>query len=96
VPRLLRVRAFLGNVTVELRGNAIPDGCRVDVRARGSSVTVIVPPGVAVVFDVVAVLGGAVSRADEPGAPGGGAPVLRVTGSAACGEVRALVRGPAA
>ncbi len=97
VPRLLRVRAFLGNVTVDLRGNAIPDGCRIDVRAHGSSVTVIVPPGVAVVFDVFAVFGNAVSQADEPGAPGGGAAtVLRVTGSAVCGEVRVLVRGPAA
>jgi hypothetical protein len=95
VPRRLRVRAFLGEVTVDLRENAIPEGFVFDVRVYGGRVTLIVPPDTPVVFDVFAALGNAINQADEPTASDGGSSrVVRVTGSAVLGEVRVLVRAP--
>ena len=91
VPRLFRVRALLGEVRVDLRENPIPDGFTFDVKAFGSRVTLIVPPGLNVAFDVFAVLGNAISQADEP-TPGDTSPAIRVKGSAVLGEVRVLVR----
>jgi hypothetical protein len=92
VPRLLRIRALLGDVKVDLRGTDIPDGCTVDVRAWGGNVTVIVPPGIDVSFDVFAILGNGICQAPEPLTPGAAARVLQVTGTASLGEVRVLVR----
>ena len=94
VPRLLRVRAFFGEVKVDLRETAIPEGFTFDVRAYGSSVTLIVPPGVSVAFDVFAFMGNAINQAHEPAAVDGRAPAMRVVGSAYLGEVRVLVREP--
>jgi len=92
VPRLLRVRAFLGEVKVDLRESLIPEGFTLDVRAYGARVTLVIPPGVNVVFDVFAFMGNAVNQAHEPVAEEGGAPAIRVIGSAYLGEVRVLVR----
>ena len=92
VPRLLRVRALLGEVRIDLRDSPIPDGFTLDVRALGSRVTLVVPPGVSVAFDVFAALGNAISQAHEPVAEDPRAPVVHVTGSALVGEVRVLVR----
>lgn len=91
VPRTFRVRAVLGEVKVDLRENAIPEGFTFDARAYGSRVTLIVPPGVNVVFDVFAFMGNAINQAHEPVA-GQPAPTIRVLGSAYLGEVRVLVR----
>lgn len=92
VPRLLRVRAVLGEVRIDLRDSAIPDDFVLDVRAYGSRVTLVVPPGIDVAFDVFAALGNATSQAHEPVGAEPGAPTIRVTGSALLGEVRVLVR----
>jgi hypothetical protein len=92
VPRLLTVRAFLGEVKVDLRESRIPEGFTLDVRAYGARVTLVIPPGVNVVFDVFAFMGNAVNQAHEPVAAEGGAPAIRVVGSAYLGEVRVLVR----
>jgi hypothetical protein len=92
VPRLFRVRALLGEVKIDLRESLIPAGFTLDVRAYGSRVTLIIPPGVNVVFDVFAFMGNAVNQAHEPVAEQGGAPAIRVIGSAYLGEVRVLVR----
>jgi hypothetical protein len=92
VPRLFRVRALLGEVKVDLRENPIPEDFTFDVKAFGSRVTLIVPPGVNVVFDVFAVLGNAISQAHEPTPADRTSPVIRVKGSAVLGEVRVLVR----
>ena len=92
VPRLLRVRAFLGEVKVDLRESRIPEGFTLDVRAYGARVTLIIPPGVNVVFDVFAFMGNAVNQAHESVAEEGGAPAIRIIGSAYLGEVRVLVR----
>lgn len=91
VPQLLRVRAFLGEVKVDLRGNIIPEDFTLDVRAYGSRVTLIVPPGMNVIFDVFSFMGNAINQAHEA-ATNPGQPVIRVVGSAYLGEVRVLVR----
>lgn len=92
VPKLLRVRAFLGEVKVDLRGSAIPEGFTLDARAYGSRVTLIVPPGVRVMFDVFSFMGNAINQAHEPTAFDSAGPVVRVLGSAYLGEIRVLVR----
>ena len=92
VPRCLRVRAMLSEVKIDLRETPIPDGFTLDVTALGSRVTLIVPPGVTVAFDVLAVLGNAINQAHETATPGSTSPAIRVAGSAVLGEVRVLVR----
>jgi hypothetical protein len=92
VPRLLRIRAFLGEVKVDIRDNAIPPGFALDARAWGSRITLIVPPGVPVAFNVFAVMGNAINQADEPGPDTPTAAQIRVVGSAFMGEIRVLVR----
>jgi len=91
VPRLFRVRAFLGDVKVDLRENPIPEDFTFDVRAYGSSVTLIVPPDVDVIFDVFAFMGNAINQANES-LGGGTRQQIRVVGSAYLGEVKVLVR----
>jgi predicted membrane protein len=91
VPKLLRVRAFLGEVRIELRENAIPDDFMLDVRAWGGRVTLVVPPGVDVGFDVLALGGNAITQASEP-SDESKAKRIRVSGTVVLGEVRALVR----
>ena len=93
VPRLLRVRAYFGDVKVDLRDNPIPQGFTVDVGAFAAGVTLIVPPGVDVAFDVFAMMGTAKTEADEP-SHGSRAPWIRVTGSVFMGEVKVIVRVP--
>jgi hypothetical protein len=92
VPRLFRVRALMGEVKVDLRESAIPEGFTFDVMALGARVTLIVPPDVSVMFDVFAVMGNAISQAHEPTAGDTARRAIRVAGSAIAGEVRVLVR----
>ena len=92
VPRLLRVRAFFSEVKVDLRDNPIPEDFTFDVGAFAASVTLIVPPGVNVVFDVFAAMASATSQADEPSHNDTRAPWIRVSGSVFMGEVKVLVK----
>ena len=92
VPRVLRVRAFLGEVKVDLRDNHIPYGFVLDARAWGSRVTLIVPPDIPVAFQVFAVMGNAINQANEPQPETPAAEQIRVVGSAFMGEIRVLVR----
>ncbi|MDP9177384.1 MAG: cell wall-active antibiotics response protein [Gemmatimonadota bacterium] len=92
VPRLLRVRAYFGDVKIDLRDNPIPADFTFDVGAFAASVTLIVPPGVNVVFDVFALMGNATSQADEPSHGDTRAQWIRVGGSVVMGEVKVLVR----
>jgi hypothetical protein len=92
VPRLLRVRAYFGDVKIDLRDNPIPSDFTFDVGAFAASVTLIVPPGVNVVFDVFALMGNATSQADEPSPGDTRASRIRVGGSVVMGEVKVLVR----
>jgi len=94
VPRLLRVRAYFADVKVDLRDNPIPRDFTFDVGAFAASVTLIVPPGVNVIFDVFAAMASATSQADEPLSNDTRAPWIRVTGSVFMGEVKVVVKDP--
>jgi len=94
VPRLLRVRAYFADVKVDLRDNPIPQGFTLDVGAFAASVTLIVPPGVNVMFDVFAAMATATSEADEPLSNTTRTPWIRVTGSVFMGEVKVVVKDP--
>jgi hypothetical protein len=91
VPQRLRVSAVMSNIRLDLRQAVIPPGCVIEVRAIMASVSIIVPPGLPVEFDVSPFMGAA--RNDSSRVPAAfGAPVLRVTGSAVMAEVRVRVR----
>lgn len=92
VPRLLRIRAWLGEVKVDLRDNEIPSGFMLDARAWGARVTLIVPPELSVAFDVFALMGNAINQAPEPRPETPRASQIRVVGSAFMGEIRVIVR----
>ena len=89
----MRCRAFFSDVKVDLRDNPIPPGFTFDVGAFASSVTLLVPPGVDVVFDVFAAMASATSQADEPLNNSTRAPWIRVKGSALMSEVKVVVKG---
>ena len=93
VPSLLRVRALLAEVRVDLRESEIPPDFTMDIRAAGARVTLVVPPDVDVAFDAVALLGTAFSQARETRRDQAGR-MIRVTGSVVLGEIRVLVRAP--
>lgn len=82
----------MSEVKIDLRDTPIPHDCTIDVLAVMANVTVIVPPGVSVDFDVFPVMASARNDAHELGLTPSGAPRVRVTGSAAMAEVRVRVR----
>ncbi len=92
VPQLFRVRAFLGEVKLDLRDNPIPPDFTLDVKSFGARVTLIVPPGVDVLFDVFALMGNAINQANEPTDANAARTRIFVRGSVFLGEVRVLVR----
>ena len=94
IPRLLRVRAYFADVKVDLRDNPVPRDFTFDVGAFAASVTLIVPPGMNVMFDVFAAMATATSEADEPLSNNTRAPWIRVTGSVFMGEVKVVVKAP--
>jgi hypothetical protein len=90
MPRLVRVRAVMGNLRLDLRDAPILDELTIDVRAIMSSVVLIVPPGLSVRFELFATLGNAGSQAPDLGPAA--APRILVDGSAFMSEVRVIVR----
>ena len=90
VPRHLTVRAVMCDMKIDLRYAAIPGNCSIDVTAIMSSVALVVPPGLAVDFNIDPILGVAGSAADA-GYPGGVARV-HIRGSAIMSDVRVRVR----
>jgi hypothetical protein len=93
VPSLLRVRALLAEVRVDLRESEIPADFTMDIRAAGARITLVVPPEIDVAFDAVALLGTAFSQARET-PPAAAGRTIRVMGSVLLGEIRVLVRAP--
>jgi hypothetical protein len=90
MPRLLRLRAIMGNVHIDLRDAPIVDELTIDVSSVMSSVVIVVPPELSVRFEVFATLGNAVSKAPDRGPAA--APRVLVDGHALLGEVRVVVR----
>ena len=93
VPQRLRVRATMSSIRLDLRQAVLPPGCTIDVRAVMSNVTIIVPPGLAVDFDVMPIMASACNDSARAVATFG-APHIRVRGSAFMAEVRVRQREP--
>ena len=91
LPQRLKVSAVMSNVRLDLRQAVIPSGCVIEVRAIMASVSIVVPPGLPVEFDVSPFMGAARNDSSRM-APAFGAPVVRVMGSAVMAEVRVRVR----
>ena len=92
VPQLLKVRAVMSDMKVDLRYAAIPAGCYIDVTAIMANVSIIVPPGLVVAFDVHPFMASVRSDAEGGFAAGSHTPHVRVHGRAMMAEVRVRVR----
>jgi predicted membrane protein len=82
----------MSEVKLDLRYAAIPAGCTISVSAIMANVSLIVPPGAAVDFDVTPVMAATRNDARDVGSPGYREPHLHVRGSALMSEVRVRVR----
>jgi hypothetical protein len=91
LPQHLTIRAVMCDMKLDLRYAAIPNGCMLEVKALMSAVSIIVPPGLVVGFDIDPILGAAGSDADG-GLFGASGAHVHVTGSAIMSEVRVRVR----
>ena len=92
VPQLLKVRAVMSDMTVDLRYAAIPAGCSIDVTAIMANVSIIVPPGLVVAFDVDPFMASVRSDAESGFVTGRDLPHVRVHGRAIMAEVCVRVR----
>ncbi len=94
VPSQLSARAWMGAIRLDLREAQIPQGgVDIDASAVMGEVLIILPPGLRAEVDGFAVMGEFSDRSGGgAGTPGG--PVIRVTGSAIMGSVRAETRLP--
>jgi len=90
VPEHLTIRAVMCDMKVDLRHAAIPPRCTIEVTAIMSSVSLIVPPGLVVDFNVDALLGAAGSDAEDGMIGDRGR--VEIHGTAFMSEVRVRVR----
>ena len=92
VPQLLKVRAVMSDMKVDLRYAAIPAGCAIDVTAIMANVSIIVPPGLVVALDVDPFMASVLCDAESGLTAGRDLPHVRVHGKAIMSEVRVRVR----
>lgn len=93
MPRRFRAVAVMGSVELDLREARIPEGdSEIEVFALWGSVSIIVPPGVAVECDGDGVMGEFSFDGHYPEAVGSDAPVIHLRGSAYMASVEATVR----
>lgn len=90
VPQHLTVRAVMCDMKIDLRHAAIPARCTIEVTAVMSSVSLIVPPGLIVDFNVDPLLGAAGCDAEDSMIAGGAQ--VEILGTAFMSEVRVRVR----
>lgn len=93
LPERLRVTATMSSIRLDLRQAILPTGCTIDVRAIMANVTIIVPPTVAVDFDVTPIMASAYNDSARAMATFG-APHIHVRGTALMAEVRVRRREP--
>jgi hypothetical protein len=93
VPQNLLVRAVVSDMKIDLRYAVIPPGCSIEVRAVMSSVSIIVPPGLVVAFNIDPFMGNAGSDAHDGSLSTNGLAHVNVHGRAIMAEVRVRVRG---
>jgi Domain of unknown function (DUF1707)/Cell wall-active antibiotics response 4TMS YvqF len=95
VPRHTRVVGVMSSTVLDFRDARFPAGpVDIDVRAVMSSTEIIVPPGLAVETDGVAILGAFEHVDRAPAHPDPAAPVLRVHGLAFMSSVEIKMRLP--
>lgn len=92
VPSVLDVAAVMSEVQLDLRYANIPAICTIDVGAVMANVTIIVPPGLPVHFDVSAIMGSTRNDAIAMSYSTPGVPLITVKGYAFMAEVRVKVR----
>lgn len=91
LPQRLMVSAVMSDIRLDLRQAVIPPGCTIEVSAIMANVTILVPPGLPVDFDVSPIMGSA--RNDSTRVPPAfGAPLVHVRGRAIMAEVRVRMR----
>lgn len=84
-PSTARVRAYLGNVTLDLREADIPpEGMDIDAETTLGEIRILLPLGVGADVDCTAMLG-SVEDKTQPGSAG--LPMIRVTGGATLGSI---------
>lgn len=93
--RRIRSLSVCGGVRLDFREASLgPGTTEVSVLAVCGGVEIIVPPGLAVEAEGLALLGGFENVDHHPPEAGGRGPVLRVRGLALCGSVHVSVRYP--
>jgi hypothetical protein len=93
VPRRLRVVAVMGGVDLDFRQAELPPGVtEIRVFVFMGGLQVLVPPGVRLETDGVAIMGGFEDRVHDAGIARPDAPTVRVTGIAIMGGVDARIQ----
>ena len=92
VPQHLTVLAVMSDMKIDLRYAAVPRGCTIVVRAVMANVSIIVPPGMIVAFDVDPFMASVRSDEDAGFAGSHAPPHVQVRGSALMSEVTVRVR----
>lgn len=95
VPRQVRVRATMSSTVLDFREARLPAGpVEIDLRAIMSSTEIIVPPGLSVETEGVAIMGSFEHVDRAPAHPDPDAPLLRVRGLAFMSSVEIKMRLP--
>jgi hypothetical protein len=95
VPRRMRVLATMSSTVLDFREARLPAGpVEIDLRAILSSTEIIVPPGLAVETEGVAIMGSFEHVDRAPAHPDPEAPLLRVRGFAFMSSVEIKMRLP--
>jgi hypothetical protein len=95
VPRQLRVRATMSSTVLDFRDARLPAGpVDIDLRSVMSSTEIIVPPGLAVTMEGMAIMGSFEHLDRAPAHPDPEAPLLRVRGLAVMSSVEIRMRLP--
>jgi Cell wall-active antibiotics response 4TMS YvqF/Domain of unknown function (DUF1707) len=95
VPRRVRVLATMSSTVLDFREARLPAGTvEIDLRAIMSSTEIIVPPGLAVETEGVAIMGSFEHVDRAPAHPDPDAPLLRVRGFAFMSSVEIKMRMP--
>jgi Cell wall-active antibiotics response 4TMS YvqF/Domain of unknown function (DUF1707) len=95
VPRHLRVRSTMSSTVLDFRAARLPAGAvEIDLRVVMSSVEILVPPGLAVETEGVAIMGSFEHVDRAPAHPDPEAPLLRVRGLVVMGSVEIKMRLP--
>jgi Cell wall-active antibiotics response 4TMS YvqF len=92
-PARVVVRAFLSDVTLDLRDASLPPTCTIDISAWFANVLIIVPPDVHVDFDIFTMIGDASDSRKKralPTAPD--APRVSIVGAAHVAGVQLRVK----